>query len=766
MTVKTTWLRTVALGVVGIAQCGAAQAQGGTNAIPESSAEAADDSSSVQLSEIVVTAQKRTENSQKVPVAVTAFSSEALQMRGMTDLREIAAITPGLQLGESNGVVLPFLRGVGNRADAIGNESSVAVYVDGVYFTRVPSGVFTLTNIDRVEVLKGPQGTLFGRNSSGGVVHIITRDPSHDPQVKGQIGYGNYDTLSGDLYATVGLSSTVAMDISLSGTNQGEGFGRMFGSGVRASFADNFTMRSKLLFQPTDLTKVTVSGFYSYSMTGMLGNTFPGTIQGYQSAPDTVPQPTVGFYDQRSDLNPTARTNVWGVSLKIDQDLDFARLISITGYSKTKAHQITDGEYSERPDYRADLYGTIEQFTQEFQLASNSDSNLSWILGLFYYNTLGKYDPLRFQGPVFFNAAGGLGAAFGGVTDVLGDSSTNAFDIVGRQRAKSYAGYGQATYEIVPRLKITGGLRYTHDEITGSGFERVTINNATLFEGDINTFTPGAPRRGSNKIDKLTYRTAIDYQVTGDALLYASLSRGYKSANFNLLPFSSIPNRPEVLDAYEIGFKSQLFNRRLRVNGAVFNYEIKNPQVQLLNNGSITLSNAGKARVRGVEIEGAFAAARGLTLNFGATYLDAKYLDYANAPSGPPNPLAPFGTITPLRTIDAAGKRTPYAPKLTANFGVQYVFETGIGKWAASADYSYNDGYFFEPDNFLRQQSFNLVNGQIRYMPNDRISAAVWGKNLANERYATFAGTQAGAAGYPFVAAAPRTYGVAFGFNF
>ncbi|MBB4642552.1 TonB-dependent receptor [Rhizorhapis suberifaciens] len=706
-----------------------------------------------QLDEIVVTAQKRSESLQKIPIAVTAFSGRSLEARGINNVLEVATLTPGLQLSNASGEVIPFLRGVGNTANPVGNEASVAVYVDGVYFSRLPSGFFSLANIERMEVLKGPQGTLFGRNSSGGVIQIITPDPSHSTSLRGHIGYGSFSTVHGDVYATTGLGEKAALDIAVAGTKQGHGYGRNITSGHRATFSDDFTARTKLLIELGDRTHILLSGFYAYARNGALGNTYPGTTQGLQSPPiagtpaSFSAAPPLDFYDQRSDLDNHNLARAWGGSLRVEQELGNLRLKSITAYLHDKEHQLIDGDYGPRPNYRADLFSKVEQITQELQLSNAPGERLSWIVGLFYYNASGKYDPLAFQGSAFFP------------NDVVGDSIVNSFSIYGRQRAKSYAGYAQATYPILPRLKITGGVRYTMDRLSGSGHNDISVANGIAF-------IPGPVVTGRDRTNKLTFKVAADYEFGENILGYASFSRGYKSSNFNLLPFSGVPNKPETLDAYEVGLKSELFNRRLRINAAIFRYDIGNPQVQLLNNGAVVLSNADSSRVTGVDLEGGLKVTRSLTMTFGATYLNSKYRRYLGAPSGPPNPVAPFGSVSPQIAIDASGNRTPMAAKLTAVAGLQYIMETAVGALDLSTDYAYNDGFFWEPDNFLNQKPYHLVNAQIRLRPSDKISTAAWVKNLVDEKIAVFAATQEGPSGYPFVAGPPRTYGVTLGFEF
>src|SRR6202171_2078548 len=262
-----------------------------------------------QIEEIVVTAQKREQNLQKIPVSVTAVSGESLEARGITDVSSFARATSGLQLGQGTaGVVVPFLRGVGTSATNLGAESSVAVYADGVYFSRLPAGFFSLNDVERVEVLKGPQGTLFGRNSSAGVIQIITKDPSQTPTVNGSVNYGDYNTVQSSFYAGTGINDKAAVDVAVSYRNQGDGYGRDVTTGNRANYNDDLTVRSKLVIDSGDATRITVGGYFAHSKVGLQGNTYPGTIQGYSSDPFAA-LPSIGFYDQRNDSDSFARSS-------------------------------------------------------------------------------------------------------------------------------------------------------------------------------------------------------------------------------------------------------------------------------------------------------------------------------------------------------------------------------------------------------------------------------------------------------------------------
>lgn len=691
-----------------------------------------------QVEDIIVTAQKREESLQKVPISVSALTAKDLAARGLADVKQLQVAVPGLQIPELSGIIMPFLRGVGAATNTLSNESSVAVYLDGVYYARLPAGLLDLNNMSRVEVLKGPQGTLFGRNSTGGVINIVTTDPSHETSIKGSIGYGRFDAFQGNVYATTGLSEQVAVDLSVSGkTNQG--FGKVVSTGGRYGYEDQFLIRSKLLFEPSDTTTVRLSGFYSWSNQDGNRGLFPGTTVGTFSTPRQIFRSSdLSYYDNLSKVDD-ATFKDWGVSLRVEQDLSFARFTSISAYTHTAEVVHYDLDRTPRDDFRADTRGHSRLVTQEFQLANLPGSPLTWVLGGFYYDREARYTQIHFISPVIFNPLFGA----------------PGFDAPSRQHASSYAGFAQATYEILPRLRLTGGLRYTHDKASASG--------ETVLDTTPPFLAPGAPP-GRNSDDRLTFKASADYQLTDRVLLYGSFSRGYKTGNYNLLTYTSdVPTKPETLDAFEIGMKGDFLDRRLRLNIAAFHYDLKSPQVQLLQNNVVIYSNGGGARIKGAEIEGQFIVVSGLNVRFNAQYLDSKYTDYLNAPANTVDTVN--GGVLALPPIDAGGNRTPYAAKFTFGLGGDYTVEAGTGKITFTADYYHNSGYFFEPDNFLHQGSYDLLSSQIRYAPTDNLAVRIWGKNLTNSKYAQLA-VAAGPAAFLYRPAPPRTYGIAVDFNF
>ena len=703
---------------------------------PTGTAAATTPHDSGQLVEIVVTAQKREQNQQRVPISVSSVSGLDLKTRGIESVTDLGTSVSGLVFQRINGIVLPFLRGVGNSGNAAGNEPSVATYVDGVYYPRVISSFFDLKNVERVEVLKGPQGTLFGRNSTGGVINIITRDPSHTDAMLIDVEYGRFNSVQADLYATKGLTDTLAMDLSVSGKT-GDGFGRNIATGGRYGYEDSILFRSKLLWTPTDATKVVLSGFYSRSQQSHQRAAFPGLASRSYLAGIITRSSDLSFYDGTDSAGNRNKFKVYGGTLRVEQNLNFAKLVSISSYTKSIEDSIYDFDFLPQNDGTVQGKGPVEVYTQEVQLVNRPGSPFDWIVGAYYYNNKTAYTSLTFKGPFF--------QLFGG-----------EFNAPAQQKIESISGFGQATVEILPGLKATGGIRYTNDDLKGSGQFQLIGPPATPLASPVPD--------GHQKIGKVTFKAALDYQFARDVLGYASYSRGYKAGNFNLLTYGSDkPTKPETIDAYEIGVKSELFDRHVRLNGAVFYYKIANPQVALIKDNTIFFSNAGGSEVKGAEAEAQFAIAHGFTARAGATYLDSKYTDYKNAPGSVPDLVNGGSTAVPIP--NARGNRTPLAAKLTFNVGADYTLYTGIGDFTLTADLYHNSGYFFEPDNVLRQGEYDLVNAQLRWKIDKHYAVRIFGRNLLNEKTIAGAASYQGPTGSSYVPSPPVTYGIGVDFN-
>ena len=711
------------------------------------------------LEEIVVTAQRRGENLQRVPIAVSAVSANSLASAGITNAADLGRVVPTLSVFTTTGAVQPFLRGVGTPSSLQGYESSVAIYLDDTYIPRVPPSLLELSSIERVEVLKGPQGTLFGRNASGGLLHIVTRDPSPDPVLQASVGYGSFQTFRATLYASTSVTPNLSIDVAGLVNDQAQGWGRNVTTNGEWGKDHTRAIRSKLKWSPFSNTTITLSADYTHSRNSFLAVSqyrFGGPQRGYSEPPYGL-QPRRGFYDIEADSPPLTVEENYGFSGKIAQDLPFATLSSITTYRKDTGYNVFDSDFTYQPVLRADLYGFSKTFTQELQLASAKSTPLTWLVGLYYLDSKAGYLPSRFTGNSVDAAAPLLGLPAG---------TPLASNTFGENGDKSYAAYAQATYKITPTTGITLGGRYTKDDISGRGSSELAIVGGPSF---VLSTTDVA-----TSFQKFTYKAAIDQQVTPDILIYASQSRGYKAGLYNTLPVTAQFAKPEILDASEIGIKSELFGNTLRFNAAGFYYQLKDAQFQQFNGPTVLVINAESARIWGADFDGEAAITRDLRIRFGGGYLDTKYTSFANAqtPVNNPNTDPALGPVGGYRDgyapFDATGNRLVRAPRWTANVGANYDVETDAGRFNFDVNYSYTGSFFWDADNVLEQPSYGLLDAQVKYTfpGQDRFAVRFFARNVTKERYYVAEVQSDGARGSSAMPGAPRTYGFEWLLNF
>jgi iron complex outermembrane receptor protein len=735
-----------------------------------------------QLEDIVVTAQKRGQNLQDVPLSVTAFTGEHLTSAGITSVVDVQQIDPSLNISLGGGAVaVPFMRGIGNPGGInIGNESSVPLYIDDVYYGRITNAYLDLANVERVEVLKGPQGTLFGRNASGGLINVFTRSPDRD-QIVADVtaGYANYETWTGKLYASTPLGDRAAIDLSISGKDQREGWGRNLYTGDKVWKENFISLRSKLVAELTDSTSITLIGWYvrQFTQQGSQYQRVRGVIGGSPDVCGTLsftglcgvgpygptiplrPEDNGDFYNINIPYNPSTRIRSYGGSLKVEQDVGFGDFVSITSYRHFITRFLAAASISPTNFLAALIFPQDRDITQEFQLKSKSDANFDWIFGNYYLNSHAGYKRAYFLGDIF--GFGSSGSDFNNPTlDVRQE-------LPARQTMNSYSAYGQATFHVIPDgTNITLGLRYTIDKLTGRGEQNIVVAGV----GSFPVAGANTPFSDRETFRKLTYKVVVDHKFGADTMGYVSFSRGYKSGTFNTLPLDGPPSRPEVVQAYEAGLKTELFDKRLRLNLAVYQNDVADPQVQVIRFvngvGAVVLTNAGKARTRGVELGGQALLADGLTLRFAADYLDAKFLDFQNAPFSTQLFDPPYGFN--LFAGDASGNREPQSPKFKGNIGLNNAVETGYGEFIFDTAVSYTSSYFWAPDNNYRTNGFALWDASILYRPtfNPKLGIRFWGKNLTSHQYYQTVLEQANQNGNTAAPAAPRTYGVEFSYKF
>ncbi len=678
----------------------------------------------VQLQEVVVTAQKRKENLEDVPVSVLAFQADQLTTAGILSTSDLDIVTPGLVSASQGGYAQPHLRGVGTTANGPGVENPIALYVDGVYYSSMSASTLALNNIESIEVDRGPQGTLFGRNATGGLIQINTRNPTQDFSGSAGIGFGNYNTGHWSFYLNGGITENIAANVAFDFTNQWQGYGVNEYNGDYVNKNQDGAFRTKWLYSPSADTQIIAAFDFENTEYVPAYVPAPGTTP-LGGPPYTGPTQGINGYDQ-----PDGIQRQGGVSLQLKQKLGWADFMSLTAFRRTYMNVSEDGALVTDPDYvlNIDIIEPHKQVTQEFQLLSPESSAIKWVAGVYLYYADAKYAPI---------------SVTGGLLYPLG-----YFDVWSDQKSKSAAAFAQATTEVLPDTDLTVGLRYTAERREYDGVEILGNLNGTLAG-------PPATDSAEQTFQKPTWRLSLDHKLTDTLLGYASYNRGFKSGGFNddLVPTTRYA--PETLDAYEIGTKADVLSHRLRVNTAGFYYNYKNMQDVTYPAGLEEIYNGAAAHLYGVDLDVTLAATDRLTITTGVERLYSKFTSFPDADYTTPA----MGGGTNFGTFDATGRRLPFSPDWTVDVSLDYVIPTSVGKFLINGTYGYNSGWFAEPDNRLRQDSYNLVNASLAWHSlADDYRVRLWGKNLSNTAYLVALASQSNGDFAQY--APPRTYGI------
>ena len=708
------------------------------------------ESSGAALEEIIVTAQKREEALQSVPVAITAVTADVLQSSGIQTTQDLAQIAPGLVFANTLDISQIFLRGVGTYNSAAGDENAVAMYVDGVYLSSMESGIFNLNNIERIEVLRGPQGTLFGRNAAGGVIQVITRNPQQELSGKVEAIGGSYDRWGGSLYMTGGITENLAADIAVIGHDQNGGYGRNLTTGTDAFYERDLNVRSKWLLD-LDRTKITLTGDYNWWKGDFNSRSVP--------APGTTP-PDGSFYDGKyhtwSYFDTPPKNEQYGLALKIQHDFDWGSFASISSARKSTGEKSLDQSGGAVPFVLIHPYEwTAKTGTQEFQLVSPESSKISWAVGAFYYYDHSIYDPVdltvsrvAITTPVFIPE---LNRTLDAPALVFPLPQPAVIGFRNHQYTDSYAGYGQATMEVLPKTRLTAGVRYTWDQ--------------RKFRGQLLGFPKVNDKATA---DEITYRLAVDHDLAEGILAYASYSRGFKSGVFNLGGPPAPPVKPSTIDAIEGGVKTELFDRRVRLNAAGFYYDLKDIQQRSIVLGQNVLFNAAAATSYGGEFEIEAAASQRLTLRGSVAYLHAEFDSFPGAPLYWPNPVpnplgGPSGYIA--YDGDAKGNTMPDSPEWTVIGGGSYELPTNFGNFRLTANASYV-GRTYNIDNRFSTDGETTVNATIDWMdPASKWNVQLTARNLFDNRYLASRGPGLAPFSVTDVYAEPRTWELRVGYS-
>lgn len=692
------------------------------------------------IDEIVVTAQKFQQDLQKVPIAVSVFGSDELLRARIATFEDIALRSPAFSFFKLNKTqVTPALRGASSIIDAAGADQPVAIFLDEVFLGSTGDFELDFFDLERIEILRGPQGTVFGRNSTGGAINVVTTPPSDEfsAVAQGTVGnFGRFDT-KGSLTGPLGEGVSGRLAFS---SRQSDGWVRNVVSGRKLEEDDQLALRGQLRVQPHDRLDVILAGDW------LQDDSFGQQRDLIGATPDfTVVTP--GREKNDLDTDGGYDRTISGGSLRVKWDAGHGTLTSVTGYRLNDSSMSQDGDGTPVPGIVLQRAWDISTFTQELRWNSSGDSQLQWLAGIYFFDQSASRvenygidaDPASFIGTL----AGGA----------LNNTRNRIFQDVD---TTSYAAFGQLTYAATDRLNLTLGGRYTTEEKDGlSGVS----GDPGLFQDD-QPFTVFY----DESWDAFTPRFGADFSMTPEALLYVTVSRGFKSGGFavegsNEDAFST-PFDPEFALSYEVGTKTRWLDDRLQVNTAVYYVDYDDLQVQTIDEGTgrFFVANVGSASSTGVEVELLAQPTPSLRLGLTYAYLDAEFDDFV------------------LAGEDLSGNIPPLSPETTLNGSAEYTFGFAAGDLTVRADYLYKSEIFFDASNFTVPGNLSrfdgVVNASLGFTTASRAwEIVVWGKNLTDEEVALQATPNGvfnlevdrflgGEQSYGVVWNEPRTYGV------
>ncbi len=679
------------------------------------------------LEEIIVTATRREASLMDIPMAVTAYGGERLKESGINDLRDIQFIAPGVHVLNDTGTTQIAIRGVGNNSFIEGAESAAAVHIDGVYLAQQTEIGGAFLDIERIEVLRGPQGTLYGRNATAGAVNIITKSPSAEFEAGGTVTFGNYALVETEGYVSgpvVGEKLTARVAFK---TRDHNGYTPNLYDGVALDNSDFAAVRGKISYAVTDRFDLDAAvdfvrdhGVPTYIYTrGISGAPLVGEIMG-----SVLPTGRRVNYNN-DNIN---EKETWGGSLKASWDLGTMVLNTLSAYRKHSFFHAIEFDGTDQSIFYIDeLQRQAKQISQEITLTSAGESRLDWVVGAYYfYNKQSSFGSIPLPS---------LGITIDYGTPVL--------------KGNAYAAFGEANYAITDKLTATFGARYSYEDKTivesSGGVDSAPENDNWA------SFTPKA---------------ALTYAITDDVTGYVTIGRGFKSGGFNGVDQPAFGE--ERVTNYEAGLKTSLYEGRFRFNISAFYMDYSDLQVLVQTTNPITLipetilQNAASSTIKGVEFDGEAYPTDKIKLDWALSYLDAKFEDWPGADD-----------VLRGAAFNAGGFRMLNAPEWAASVGLNY--QTDVGAWGQAklrGEYAYRSRVFFNPfeNNFLSQPGFGLLNASLTFEDaEENWRFSVWGKNLTDKealigKFQSASALTGAPAGSYYIP--PRTYGVSVSYTF
>ncbi|MET0661424.1 MAG: TonB-dependent receptor [Steroidobacteraceae bacterium] len=679
----------------------------------------------------LVTAQKRREDVTTVPVSMTVLKRSALQGLHLDTSADLQFVAPGLTTSTNDGLMLPYVRGIGSDIISTGSQPSVAVYVDGVYQAERVQTLVDLDDIEQVELLKGPQGTLYGRNATGGAINITTRAPTGELRSDAHVGIGNLDQRNGSLFVAGPLNER--MRASFSGhTRERDGYYRNIADGHDVNSEHFYSLHGRLQFDVREdfraellLKRFKRDDNYGYG-TEISDNSRTGQL-GARIA--TEPFETASNMD---DAGQHWVTNT--AALKLNWTAAPGELQSTTSYNEQRHRFGIDYDASTATLAHLKTHEVSRTFSQEVLLSSgNGEAAVDWLFGAFYIDTTDDYSPMTLESS-------------------LRTPVPRRVLVTGDVHTKAFAGFGEATLAFNPAFSLTAGLRYSH--------ERKSLVDASIgIPGTISMVFDD--RRDS--WEDVSYRLVAKYTLDR-SMLYAKTETGFKSGAFNNSnPINPGPVDPEQVTAYEVGYKTSLATLPMQLSTAAFYNDYADLQSQVVdaNTGSSVLIQAPHARAYGLDLNADLKASKHWTVGGGLSWLRAEYREYIAQGVWLPSPT---GGHVPAAMIDLSGNHLTRAPALTANLMVAFDYPVPIGAVFGAANYYHSSRLYFDAANVYAQDAFDVVNAQLGLRFGARWSVSAWANNLTDTTYLTcvIPGPLGAFAQY----AEPRTFGLNIDYAF
>lgn len=699
----------LALGLVSGANAQTVSASG-----PETPAQAS------SVDDVIVTAQRRSQAIQDVPISIQAFSAETLQHQGVTSTRDLMSVVPGLNFAVKGVFAQPVLRGVSTQGTGI--DSAVATYLDGVYQAAAAGGILELPDIAGIEVLKGPQGTLYGRNASGGAILVRTRRPQFTPAGEFGLSYGRFDEVEATGYVTGPLVGDTLAGSLTGAYRSRDAYIDDLIRGGKIGNLENYSYRGSLRFQPNTAVDVNLTAYKTSidDPTVFLSVSDGGNSLSRRVNP-ALPVATEPFTATVGDI-PYLLSETTGVTLNADIDLGWGKLTSTTGYVDFNADIQQDADSGPARALLLTASYPSRTWSQEVSVATRDFGPFSFLFGGLYFNQ-----------------------------DLASDLIVNLGQhIYGSQQVDAYAAYGEVQWKMTNRLTAIGGLRYTTEERSYEGF------------------IGSGPARPTNRVavgkrdwDAVTPRLSLTYELTDDINVYATYNKAFKSGTFNPTGLSSTPVDPEHVKAIEVGAKGTF--GRSTLNVAAFNYVFTDLQlastITTPTGTASLLQNAAEAEISGVEVDGAFQATDALRFSGGLSWLDHEYTDFPNATVNTPYltcpGVSPCGNFSSV--INATGLPIARTPDFTATLTAEYVTRVMNGDLRLTANAYYNSGFSWEVANRLRQGAYSTLGANVVWQPDgSNWEFSLSGRNLTDEEYTIQSADSAGGDAVSY--AQPRSF--------